>query len=80
MSDMVDQKGTKSQQYRLQEIKNCVIVMLAALSNKQKLPLYIILKWKSMPKEKLQFGAIYHCHEKGWITNDFMVDQKRVWS
>ena len=48
--------------------------MLAALANGRKLPPYVILKWKTMPKEKLTSSVIFHCHEKGWMTNDLMVD------
>ena len=34
-----------------------------------------------MPKEKLPLGVIFRCHEKGWMTNDLMVDWlKCVWN
>ena len=50
----VDQNGTKSVTVKTTgNEKLRVTVMLAALANERKLPPYVILKRKTMPKEKL---------------------------
>jgi hypothetical protein len=34
-----------------------------------------------MPKEKLRVGLISQCHEKGWMTNELMINWiKVVWN
>lgn len=51
--------------------------MLVVLADKAKLPLYIILKRKTIPKGKLPEGAIFRCEDKGW-TSELMQDLLHV--
>lgn len=51
--------------------------MLVVLADKAKLPLYIILKRKTIPKGKLPEGAIFRCQDKGW-TSELMQDLLHV--
>lgn len=51
-----------------------VSVMLTALADGTKLPPYMILKRKTMPKEKFPKGIFVRCQEKGWMTSSLMKD------
>jgi hypothetical protein len=59
-----------------------VSVMLTALADGTKLPPFVILKRKQMPKEHLSKGTIFvRCQVKGWMTADLMNDWlKNVWN
>jgi hypothetical protein len=34
----------------------------------------VILKKKNLPKEKLRTGTVFKCNEKGWMTEELMVE------
>jgi hypothetical protein len=55
-------------------VKMHVTVMLAVLADGSKLPPYMILNRKNMPKEQLPRGIIGRCQPKGWMTSDLMKD------
>lgn len=58
-----------------------VSVMLTALADGTKLPRFVILKRKTMPKEDLPKGIFVRCNEKGWMTANLMEDWlKNVWN
>lgn len=57
--------------------KNRIATLLVVLADKAKLPLYIILKRKTIPKRKLPEGAIFRCQDKGW-TSELMQDLLHV--
>lgn len=44
------------------------VTLLVVLADKAKLPLYIILKRKTIPKGKLPEGVIFRCQDKGWAS------------
>lgn len=78
----VNEKGAKSVLVRgTGNEKQRITVMLCVLADGRKLPPYVILRRKSMPKEKLPTGVIFRCQEKGWMTNELMVDWvKTIWN
>jgi hypothetical protein len=49
-----------------------VTVMLTVLADGTKLPPYVILNGKTMPKEQLPIGLIVRCQCNGWMTNELM--------
>jgi hypothetical protein len=54
--------------------------MLGVLANGRKLPPYVILRQKEIPKEKLPVGLVFRCQEKVWMTNELMmVWVKVIW-
>lgn len=56
-------------------------VMLCVLADGRKLPPFVILRRKTLPKEKLPQGIVYRCQEKGWMTSDLVLDWiKVVWN
>lgn len=57
--------------------KNKIATLLVVLADKAKLPPYIILKRKTIPKGKLPEGAIFRCQDKGW-TSELMQDLLHV--
>jgi hypothetical protein len=60
--------------------KERIAVMLGVLVDGRKLPPYVILRRKTMPKEKLPADQVFWCQEKGWMTNELMMDWiKVVW-
>lgn len=78
----VEDKGSKevkvlSTGYKKQR----VTVMLAVLADGSKLPPYLILKRKLVPKnETFPKDVVVRAQEKGWMTSDMMGDwQKVVW-
>lgn len=61
--------------------KNRITVMLSVLADGRKLSPYVILRRKTLPKEKLPKGLIVRCQEKGWMTNELVMDWvKVVWN
>ena len=73
----VDNKGTKSVPIKTTRIT----VMLGALADGRKLPPYVILRRKTMPKEDLPKGLVFRCQSKGWMINNLMLDRlKVVWN
>jgi hypothetical protein len=60
--------------------KSRITVMLCALADGKKLPPYVILKRKTMPKEMLPSGIIIRVQENGWMDENLVVDWlKTVW-
>lgn len=57
-------------------------VMLTVLADGKKLPPYVILKRKNLPKnESFPPGLIMKAQEKGWMDNELVLDWiKRVWN
>jgi hypothetical protein len=54
--------------------------MLCSLADGEKLPPYVILKRKSMPKEMLPSGIIIRVEENGWMDETLVDDWlKTVW-
>jgi hypothetical protein len=51
-----------------------ITVMVGVLANERKLLPYVILRRKTMPKEKLPADLVFWCQEKGWMTNELMMD------
>ena len=47
---------------------------LAVTANGQKLTPNIILWCKTLPKEKLPSGVIFHVLEKGWMNEELVLD------
>jgi hypothetical protein len=71
----VDDTGAKSVAVKTSgREKMRVIVMLAVLAGGSKLPPYVILNRKNMPKEQLPRGIIVRCQPKGWMSSDLMKD------
>lgn len=56
--------------------------MLTVLADGKKLPPYVILKWKNLPKnESFLPGLIVKAQEKGWLDNELLLEWiKRVWN
>ena len=77
----VNKKGEKSVLIRTTgNEKSRITVMLAVLADGTKLPPYIIIKRKTMPKEHLPPGIIVRVQEKGWMDRNLVVDWiKTVW-
>lgn len=61
--------------------KSRITVMLACTADGRKLPPYVVLKRKTLPKNEIfPRGVIVRCQEKGWMTEELMVDWIRtVW-
>jgi hypothetical protein len=54
--------------------------MLSVLADGRNLTPFVILRRKNLPKEKLPTGIIFKCNEKGWMTEELMVEWlKEVW-
>uniref|UniRef100_A0A1A7X7M9 HTH CENPB-type domain-containing protein n=1 Tax=Iconisemion striatum TaxID=60296 RepID=A0A1A7X7M9_9TELE len=58
--------------------KNRVTVMLACLADGTKLPPYVILKRKTVPKEPMPVGIVVRAQEKGWMESELVVDWLKV--
>jgi hypothetical protein len=54
--------------------KMSVTLMLAVLAYGSKLPPYVVLNRKNMPKEQLPRGIIVRCQPRRWMTSDLMKD------
>ena len=52
--------------------------MLTCLADGTKLPPYVILKRKTMPKETMPAGIIVRAQEKGWMDTGLVVDWLKV--
>lgn len=75
----VDIVGTKTVSVKTTgNEKMRVTVMLTVLADGRKLPPFIILNRKTMPKEKLPTGLIVRCQEKGWMNSELMQDWLKV--
>jgi hypothetical protein len=55
-----------------------ITIMLGVLADGHKLLPYVTLQRKTMPKEKMPMGLVFRCHEKGWMTNELMMDWVKV--
>ena len=61
--------------------KDRVTVMLACTAASGKLPPYVTLKRKTMPKDKFPAGVMVRAQQKGWIDEGLVQDWMRtVWS
>ena len=61
--------------------KSRVTVMLTCLADGTKLPPYVILKRKTLPKYPMPAGIIVRVQEKGWMESRLVVDWlKVVWA
>uniref|UniRef100_A0A671NPD7 HTH CENPB-type domain-containing protein n=1 Tax=Sinocyclocheilus anshuiensis TaxID=1608454 RepID=A0A671NPD7_9TELE len=58
--------------------KSRVTVMLACLADGTKLPPYVILKSKTVPKEGIPTGIIVCAQKKGWMETELVVDWLKV--
>ncbi|TWW54824.1 Pogo transposable element with KRAB domain [Takifugu flavidus] len=58
--------------------KSRVTVMLACLADGTKLPPYVVLKRKTVPKEAMPAGIIVRAQEKGWMETELVVDWLKV--
>jgi hypothetical protein len=47
--------------------KIIITVMLLVLADGRKLTPLVILKGMNLPKDKLPFGIIFNCNDKGWM-------------
>lgn len=77
----VDVKGAKSVSVRTTgaERQRCT-VMLCVTADGRKLPPYVVFKRKTMPKEKFPQGIVVRVQEKGWMSDELVVDWlKTVW-
>lgn len=59
-----------------------ITVMLCITADGEKLPPYLILNRKTIPKnEKFPLDIVVRCNPKGWMTSDLMVDWiNSVWN
>ena len=53
-------------------------VMLACTTEGGKLPPYIMLKTKTLPKDEFPAGIIVHAQQKGWIDMGLVQDWVRT--
>lgn len=62
--------------------KQRITVMLAVTADGSKLPPYLILRRKTLPKkEKFPRDVVVRVHPKGWMTSELMIDWiDMVWS
>jgi hypothetical protein len=77
----VDTKGSKSVLIKTTgHGKLRITVMLSVQADGRKLTPFVILRRKNLPKEKLPTGIIFKCNEKGWMTEEPMVEWlKEAW-
>jgi hypothetical protein len=54
--------------------KQCCTVMLGTITDRQKLPPYVVFKHKTMAKEFSSQGIIVWVQESGWMTEDLVDD------
>lgn len=78
----VNKKGAKSVIVKTTgNEKSRMTVMLCVLADGRKLPPYVVLRRKTMPKENLPRGVIFRCQEKGWMDQALVLDWlKVVWN
>ncbi|KAJ8358119.1 hypothetical protein AAFF_G00032720 [Aldrovandia affinis] len=75
----VHKKGDKSVIVRSTgNEKSRVTLMLACLADGTKLPPYLILKRKTVPKEAMPAGIIVRAQAKGWMETELVVDWLKV--
>ena len=58
--------------------KSRITVMLACLADGTKLPPYVILRRKTIPKDPMPPGIIVRAQEKGWMETELVVDWLKV--
>uniref|UniRef100_A0A672HC27 HTH CENPB-type domain-containing protein n=1 Tax=Salarias fasciatus TaxID=181472 RepID=A0A672HC27_SALFA len=58
--------------------KSRITVMLTCLADGTKLPLYVVLRRKTIPKEPMPPGIIVRAQEKGWMETELVVDWLKV--
>uniref|UniRef100_A0A3Q1GUX3 Pogo transposable element derived with KRAB domain n=1 Tax=Acanthochromis polyacanthus TaxID=80966 RepID=A0A3Q1GUX3_9TELE len=58
--------------------KSRITVMLTCLADGTKLPPYVILRRKTIPKEPTPPGIIVRAQEKGWMETELVVDWLKV--
>lgn len=78
----VSDKGAKSVVCRTTgNEKLRVTVMLSVLADGTKLRPFVILRRKNLPKEKLPSGVVVVCQEKGWMTDQLMLEWlEKIWN
>ena len=75
----VNRKGEKSVLVKSTgNEKSRVTVMLTCLADGSKLPPYVILKRKTVPKDPMPAGIIVRAQEKGWMESGLVVDWLKV--
>ncbi|KAK0141223.1 Pogo transposable element with KRAB domain [Merluccius polli] len=75
----VNRKGEKSMLVKSTgNEKSRVTVMLTCLADGSKLPPYVILKHKTVPKHPMPAGIIVRAQEKGWMETELVVDWLKV--
>ena len=60
--------------------KDRFTVMLACTADGGKLPTLVVLKRKTMPKDKFPAGIIVHAQQKGWIDKRLVQVTGCAWS
>jgi hypothetical protein len=70
--------GVKSVLIKTSGNEKLVTVMLTVLADGTKLPPYVVLNRKTMPKEQLPNSRIVRCQSNGWMTNELMTDWLQV--
>jgi hypothetical protein len=77
----VDTKGSKSVLVKTTgHEKLRITVMLSVLADGRKPTPFVILKRKNLPKENRPTGIIFKCNEKGWMTEELIVEWlKEIW-
>lgn len=49
--------------------------MLSSTADGHKLPLYVVIKCKTLPKgEELPRNIMVRCHKEGWMNEDLILD------
>uniref|UniRef100_A0A672FD58 DDE-1 domain-containing protein n=1 Tax=Salarias fasciatus TaxID=181472 RepID=A0A672FD58_SALFA len=75
----VENKGKKSVLVKSTgNEKSRITVMLTCLADGTKLPPYVVLRRKTIPKEPMPPGIIVRAQEKGWMETELVVDWLKV--
>jgi hypothetical protein len=48
--------------------------LLSVVADGSKLTPFVILKRKTLPKEKFPTGIVFKCNEKGWMMEELMLE------
>jgi hypothetical protein len=76
----VDTKGSKSVLVKTKHKKLRITVLLSVMADGRRLALFVTLKRKNLPKEKLPTGVICKCNEKEWIMEELVVKWlRKIW-
>jgi len=71
----VDLKGAKTVSVKTTGVeKQYFTVILSCLADGTKLKPAIVLKRKTMPKEKLPAGVVVYVQPKGWVDESILMD------